>query len=336
MKRGLQDSEGAGKTPAIEQFRLSGAVFDGRRFRNASGPDAHGFGSVLKWMLTRRRASWPRDLSPLVPPILPARVDDQTIRATLLGHSAVLLQFAGLNIITDPMLSAVAGPFSWLGVKRVQAPALRADALPPIDIVLLSHNHYDHLDRPTLSYLARRDDPLVLTGLGVNRWVPSQNVVELDWWQGHAVAGLTATYVPAEHFSARGPFDRNTSLWGGFVLETSLGRIYFAGDTGDGHHFGAIRHRFGPMTLSLIPIGAYEPRWFMKSMHIDPFEAVAASVALESEVSLAIHYGTFPLADDDYDAPPRLLQQALAAAEPAVHGLDFRLPPFGETTIIPG
>ncbi|GLS17200.1 MBL fold metallo-hydrolase [Labrys miyagiensis] len=313
---------------------LGPAPFDGRRFSNLSGPDAHGFASVLKWMLTRRRARWPKRLEPIQAAPPPDRVDDGTIRAALIGHATVLLQLAGLNILTDPMLSRTAGPLPWLGVKRVRDPAFALADLPPIDLVLLSHNHYDHLDRSTLAALVGRDDPLILTGLRTGRSVPSGRVVELDWGQSHQEFGLRATFVPAEHFSARGPFDRNAALWGGFVLETALGRIYFAGDSGDGAHFAAIRRHFGPMTLSLIPIGAYEPRWFMSPVHMDPAEALAASLTLESQVSLAIHHGTFPLADDAIDAPPRLLAEALASAAPAGRGLDFRTPALGQPVIV--
>ncbi len=257
-------------------------------------------------------------------------MDDGTIRATPIGHSTVLLQFGGLNILTDPVWSRCAGPVSWLGVKRVQPAAIPFDHLPPVDAVLLSHNHYDHLDRTTLARLAARDNPLILTGLNVARSVPSGRVQQLDWWQGHDIRpDVRATYVPAEHFTARGPFDRNMSLWGGFVIQTRLGAIYFAGDTGDGPHFAAIRHRFGAMTLSLLPIGAYLPPAIMASVHINPAEAVAASETLQSKVSVAIHFGTFPLADDPFDLPPVALARALAACAPAARGLDFRVPGFG-------
>jgi L-ascorbate metabolism protein UlaG (beta-lactamase superfamily) len=262
-------------------------------------------------------------------------VDDESIRVTLVGHATVLLQVAGLNILTDPVWSRRIGPASWLGVERVRPPAIAFDDLPPIDAVLLSHNHYDHLDRPTLAALTRRDTPLVVTGLKVGRSVPADRVAELGWWDSLMLGEhVRVTYVPAEHFSARSPFDRNRSLWGGFVLETPHGTIYFAGDTGDGSHFAAIRERFGPMTLSLLPIGAYEPRWFMAPVHIDPAEAVKASLILESEVSLAIHFGVFPLADEAIDAAPPALTQALAARPEADRGLDFRMPRLGWPVVV--
>lgn len=313
----------------------TGAPFDGRRFSNGSGRSQHGLLAVLRWMRTRQRKPWPKVVA--VPPA-PApldRVTDGSIRVTLIGHATVLLQVAGLNILTDPIWSACAGPTSWLGPKRSRPPAIGFDALPHIDVVLLSHNHYDHLDRPTLKALVARDDPPIVTGLKVGRSVPSARVTELDWWQSHALGDqIKATYVPAEHFSARGPFDRNMSLWGGFVLETPAGTIYFAGDTGDGPHFQAIADRFGPMALSLIPIGAYLPRWFMAPVHIDPAEAVAASLTVKSAVTLPIHFGVFPLADDAIDDPTTALAAALAEARAAGTPLDFQLPDFGEPITI--
>ena len=304
-------------------------------FHNASGREQHGLANVLRWLLTRSRGPWPTHVED-VPVALPlARVDDGSIRATVIGHATVLVQVAGLNILTDPVMSSRIGPTPWLGPKRVRAPAVPFDAIPAIDVVLLSHDHYDHLDRPTLRQLVARDNPKILTGLRVGAAVPSKRVVELDWWQSHELReGVTATYVPAEHFSGRGLFDRDKSLWGGFVLETPHGQVYFAGDTAAGAHFQAIRERFGPLTLSLLPIGAYAPRWFMERVHMDPEEALQASVTLESQTSLAIHFATFNLADDSYDAPTRALARAVSRLEDSPAGSDFRVMPFGEATIV--
>ena len=307
----------------------------GGRFRNASGRAQHGLRGVLRWLATRRRGAWPSTVEdvPVAPP--PPRVDDGTIRATPVGHATVLVQMDGLNLLTDPVLSRRIGPTSWLGPARVRPPAVAFDDLPRIDVVLLSHDHYDHLDRPTLRRLAERDAPLVLTGLEVGAKVPSRRVVELDWWQSRALGErVRATYVPAEHFSGRGLFDRDKSLWGGFVLETPHGKIYFAGDSARGSHFRAIRERFGPMTLSLLPIGAYAPRWFMERVHMDPDEALQASLTLESQTSLAIHFATFNLADDAYDAPTHALARAVTQLTDAPPGSDFRVLPFGEAAIV--
>lgn len=315
----------------------AGARLENGRFTNPSGRAPRGLGDVLRWkMKGGTREAWPKTV-PAVAPAPPAPVDrlhGAGIRATLIGHSTVLLQVAGLNILTDPVWSDRVGPTSWLGPRRVMPPAIAFEAIPRIDVVLLSHNHYDHLDRPTLAALARRDDPRIVTGLKVGPAVPSRRVTELDWWESHDLSpDLQATYVPAEHFSARGPFDRNKTLWGGFVVTTPSGPVYFAGDTGDGEHFAQIRQRFGPMTLSLLPIGAYEPRWFMAPVHIGPDEAVAAALTLETQTAVAIHFGAFPLADEGIDAPVNDLARALAAT--GRPDLDFRVPGFGAPIDIP-
>ncbi len=305
------------------------------RFVNACGHAQDGGLRVLKWFVTRKPGFWPKHIPNGVVAKPLARSDDGTIRVTVIGHATVLIQVGGMNILTDPVWAARAGPLSWLGVKRARPPAIAFDDMPKIDVVLLSHSHYDHLDRAALAALERRDRPLVVTGLKVGQVVPHGNVLELDWWQRHAFGnGIATTYVPAEHFSARGPFDRNVTLWGGFVLETPAGTIYFAGDTGDGAHIAAIRERFGPMTLSLLPIGAYMPAWFMAPIHMNPHEAVAATEILQSKVTLPIHYGTFPLADDGYDEPLRVLGEALNAKRQAGVEVDFRVPEFGEAVVI--
>jgi L-ascorbate metabolism protein UlaG (beta-lactamase superfamily) len=311
------------------------AVHRNGAFHNPSGRPKNGLRSALRWLATRSRGPWPTHVEDVTvaPPL--ARVDDGAIHATIIGHATVLVQVAGLNVLTDPVLSRRIGPTPWAGPRRVRRPAVAFDDIPRIDVILLSHDHYDHLDRPTIRQLVKRDAPLILTGLKVGRKVPSKNVVELDWWQSHAIGdGVRATYVPAEHFSGRGLFDRDATLWGGFVLETPAGAIYFAGDTGDGPHFRAIRERFGPMTLSLIPIGAYAPRWFMAPVHIDPDEALRASLTLESKVTLAIHFATFNLADDAYEAPTQALARALSHVQGEPAGANFRVVPFGEATII--
>jgi len=311
------------------------APFSGGTFHNASGREKHGLANVLRWLLTRSPGPWPTHVEDVQVALPADRVDDGSIRATIVGHATVLVQVAGLNVLTDPVMSARIGPTPWTGPKRVRPPAVPFEAIPRIDVVLLSHDHYDHLDRPTLRRLAARDNPLVLTGKRVGRKVPSRRVVELDWWERHALGeGLSATYVPAEHFSGRGLFDRDKSLWGGFVLETPHGKVYFAGDTARGVHFRAIRERFGPMTLSLLPIGAYAPRWFMERVHMDPDEALHASLTLESQTSLAIHFATFNLADDSYDAPTRALARAVSQLSGSPAGSDFRVTPFGEATIV--
>lgn len=296
----------------------------GGRFVNKSGR-ALTRGDVWRLLRTHQAAPWPKNIPHTPAPRPVARVTEG-IRVTPMGHATVLLQVAGLNIITDPMWSERAGPTSWLGARRRCPPPLPLEDLPPIDVVLLSHCHYDHLDRATLKRLEQRDRPRLVTGLKVGAIAPCSDVRELDWWHSDTLGdGVTVTYVPAEHASARGPFDQNKSLWGGFVVEAPAGTIYFAGDTAFGEHFAAIRERFGAPDLSLLPIGAYLPRWFMSVVHMDPHQAVDAAAILNSRVTVPIHYGVFHLADDGYHEPLRTLEAALAGRD-----LDVRVPDFGD------
>jgi L-ascorbate metabolism protein UlaG (beta-lactamase superfamily) len=198
----------------------------------------------------------------------------------------------------------------------VRQPAVRFDDLPPIAVVLLSHNHYDHCDLHTLAMLATKFDPLLITPLGNRRLVSStgfHRIEELDWWQHSNLAPIPVTLTPAQHFSARTPFDRNRALWGGFVLEAAGARIYFAGDTAYRPFFQEIVARLGPLDLALMPIGAYEPRWFMQAVHMNPEEAVQAHVELGGPETIGMHFGTFQLTSEGIDEPQRALETALRA-----------------------
>jgi L-ascorbate metabolism protein UlaG (beta-lactamase superfamily) len=232
---------------------------------------------------------------------------------TFIGHATFLIQTAAGNILTDPMYSQRAGPLNVLGPRRVRQPAVGFDDLPPIAMVLLSHNHYDHCDLATLRRLADRFDPIVVTPLGNGRLARSagiRHVEELDWWQDSKSSILPITLTPAHHFSARTPLDRNRALWGGFTLKPSGVRIFFAGDTAYGAFFHDIRQRFAPIDLALLPIGAYEPRWFMHVVHMNPAEAVQAHVDLEASTSVGMHFGTFQLTTEGIDEPLRALEDA--------------------------
>ena len=281
-------------------------------------------------MLLERRTPWPERVDE--PPQRPAPLDDRAAVVTFIGHATLLIQTPAGNILTDPMYSQRAGPFNLMGPRRVRQPAVLFDALPRISTVLLSHNHYDHCDVHTLGMLADRFDPLVVTPLGNAALVRSSGihrVEELDWWQEAKSSTLPITLTPAKHFSARGPFDKNRALWGGFVLTTGGTRIYFAGDSAYGPFFRDIRQRLGPIDLALLPIGAYEPRWFMHVVHMNPVEAVQAHIDLGAPESIGIHFGTFQLTTEGIDDPLRALEDARRANN--IPPSRFRTLGFGES-----
>jgi len=236
------------------------------------------------------------------------------IVVTFIGHATFLIQTQTATIITDPVFADHAGPFGLLGPRRVGRPGIAFERLPPVSLILLSHNHYDHCDTHALRKLAQRFDPGVVAPLGnasLLRSVGLGRVEELDWWNEASVAGVPVTLTPAHHFSARTPFDRNRALWGGFVITIGARRIYFAGDTGYTAAFKDIYERFGSVDLALLPIGAYEPRWFMQSIHMNPAEAVQAHLDLRAHTSVAMHFGTFQLTPEGIDEPVHALADAL-------------------------
>jgi L-ascorbate metabolism protein UlaG (beta-lactamase superfamily) len=306
--------------------------FDGQRFFNPTGAAGQPFTEVPR-MLREPRRSWPRRVEVAVR--TPPPLGDAAAVVTFVGHSTFLIQTPAGNLLTDPMFSRRAGPFGLLGPRRVRRPAIRFEELPPIGTVLLSHNHYDHCDLPTLRKLARRFDPLVLTPLGNARLVRSagiRRVEELDWWDQESIGSLSIAMTPAQHFSARTPFDRNRALWAGFVVRFGDHRIYFAGDTAYAGFFRDIRQRFGPFDLALLPIGAYEPRWFMRVVHMNPAEAVQAHLDLGSPETIGMHFGTFRLTAEAIDDPIRELDQARQAN--GVPASRFRVLDFGGSTHI--
>ena len=313
-------------------------VHDGGRYILEGHRGEGSFRDLWKWQMEGNRARWPRRVANRSFPPPPERVEGDALRATWIGHSTVLIQTRGLNILTDPFLSARASPVPFAGPKRVRPPALTAETLPPIDLILLSHNHYDHMDLPALRRIARRHAAHVVTPHGNARWVkraaPRFGVDELGWGDSMEHRGLRIHLTPALHWSKRGFFDANTALWGAFVVEAPGGPIYFAADTGfgTGSTFEAIRAQFGPPRLSLLPIGAYEPRWFMHPQHMNPDEAVKAHKLLGTRASLAIHHATIQLTDEAIDAPVAALAAALA--EHSVDPRHFLVPDAGETLVI--
>jgi L-ascorbate metabolism protein UlaG (beta-lactamase superfamily) len=303
--------------------------FDGSRFFNSTAAAGQPFSAVPRLFL-EPRVPWPERIE--VPPQRAAPLDGAQAVVTFIGHSTFLIQTAAGNIITDPIYSRRAGPLNRMGPPRVRAAAIGFDDLPPIALVLLSHNHYDHCDLATLGRLRQRFNPVVVTPLGNAQLVRSaglRRIEELDWWEDAVSAPVPVTLTPAQHFSARGPFDRNRALWGGFACRAGGLRIFFAGDTGYSPYFSAIRQRFGPMDLSLLPIGAYEPRWFMKDVHMNPAEAVQAHLDLESRQSIGMHFGTFQLTTEGIDEPLLALDAARRSSH--VPTERFRTLEFGES-----
>jgi L-ascorbate metabolism protein UlaG (beta-lactamase superfamily) len=298
--------------------------FDGMRFFDPDGVPPKSLGDVLRWQFGpgRQRATWPVwALSPHAdtPPPL---VDGDNVRLSFVGHASWLIQTSGLNILIDPVWSPRASPVDWAGPKRCNDPGIAFDALPKIDVALVSHGHYDHLDIATLSKLAVKFSPRVITPLGNDVTMRSANEAikaeAFDWHDrvelGNAVA---VTLVPTRHWSARGLFDRNKALWASFVMETPAGKIYIVCDSGygEGKHFRSVAERHGPLRLAILPIGAYEPRWFMQDQHMNPHDAVKALADCGAAQALAHHHGTFQLTDEAIDAPVDALHAALDEAK---------------------
>jgi len=337
--------------------------FDGRRFFTPGAPPMATWKRVIRWWISRRRRGfWPKHV-PLTAQFQPqhplpaaepdgaafasarARREPFHERLTWVNHSTFLIETRNGNFLTDPVFSPCAGPLGLLGPKRVHAPGIPFRQLPPVDCVLLSHDHYDHCDMPSLRRLARRDFPAAVTLLrngDLLREAGFEHVAELDWWaktrvgagagdDGYGDGGVEITATPAQHWSNRALGARNGRLWGGFWLETAGGlKIYFAGDSGyKAALFQEIRRRLGPPDIALLPIGAYAPRWFMSPQHCDPRHAVRIHLDIGARRSIAMHWGCFRLTDEGRDDPPREL--AAAARDAGLDPRAFRVIQPGET-----
>jgi L-ascorbate metabolism protein UlaG (beta-lactamase superfamily) len=306
-------------------------------------------------MRTRERTPWPARVPLATHPAPPSRVDHGEVAVTFIGHSTFLIRTASMVMITDPVFTPHAGPFGRLGPPRVRPPAIAPSSLPPVDLVLVSHNHYDHLQPSSLRLFEKSAS--YVAPLGVTRWLPRlppdggshgaprtaeapqtreqvastvrRKIVELDWWQGVRIGSAEITCVPAQHFSARTPWDRDLTLWCGFVVRVDGVAIYFAGDSGYSPQFAAIGERCPDIDVALLPIGAYEPRWFMSPVHMNPEEAVRAHLDVRARSSIGMHFGTFQLTDEAIDAPLQALAEA--RIEHRVSADAFRALDFGET-----
>jgi L-ascorbate metabolism protein UlaG (beta-lactamase superfamily) len=303
--------------PFLDRIYYGGPVsdhFDGHRFFNPGSHDPPRMDPrrILNRWLSSDRPAWP-DNVPVRPTVPPRSVAGEEMRVTWIGHSTVLVQVAGLNILTDPIWSARASPFSFMGPKRVRAPGVRFEDLPHIDLVLVSHNHYDHMDLPTLRLLWARDRPLIVTSLGNDTILRGAGVeaVARDWG-GHVPlpGGGEVVVLRNQHWGSRWGTDRNRALWSAFAVRTAHGNIFFGGDTGWGDGSWVMEAaRAGPYRLAIIPIGAYLPRDIMQASHVGPDEALRIFHGLNPVMALAVHWGTFQLAFEGIDAPSTALRE---------------------------
>ncbi|MBL0933145.1 MAG: MBL fold metallo-hydrolase [Rhizobiaceae bacterium] len=295
--------------------------FDGRTFFNPGGEEPRGFSDLLRWQFGETKARWPDEFpSPFAGAVPDASVDGDAMRVSMIGHATMLIQVSGLNILTDPVFSTRASPFQFAGPARVNAPGIAFEALPKIDLVLLTHNHYDHLDLLTLSRLKQDHDPLVVTPLGndviVKTDIPDMRLHVQDWGDAFEFGPLTIHCEPAHHWSARGMRDRRMALWASFVIETPAGRIYHIGDTGfhSGINYRAVAEKHDGFRLAILPVGAYDPRWFMAAQHQDPNEAVEGMRLANADFAIGHHWGTFQLTNEAIEEPRDLLLVALDTA----------------------
>ncbi|EKF72947.1 phospholipase [Alcanivorax hongdengensis A-11-3] len=323
----------------IDRERLaalaSEANHDGKRYQNRYRTPHHGLREFVRWQW-QSRGQFPAQQSfPLITPAphMLAEPASQP-RLTWIGHSTFLLQYRGWNLLTDPVFSERCSPVQFAGPKRAVPPALSIDELPPINAILVSHNHYDHLDRRSVRQLQARFGRKIVWFVpqGVADWLRRfgvERIIELGWWQSEFHGQVEAFCLPAQHFSGRGAGDHNRSLWCSWRLQFPEFSFYFAGDTGYAPVFSEISELLGPVDLALLPIGAYEPRWFMSPVHVNPAEAVRIHCDLQAKESVAMHWGTFILTDEPMDAPPKALATALKDQD--VDARRFHVPRHGET-----
>ena len=353
VNAGRDDGTNSGTNSATDSRTKAHHTAEGFK-NNYSGAVNKGFGELIRWQRERQAAGLPKPPdapTPTQTPDLPniAAYASNPHRApaiTWIGHASVLVQAGGLNVLTDPMFSNRASPISLIGPQRQQPPGLPLTDLPTVDVVLISHNHYDHLDRPSVLDIANRAQAagrpvLFIVPLGVKSWFADlgiTHVVELDWWDKHVYKGVEFNFTPVQHWSARGLGDRSQTLWGGYAVFAPDLHWYFAGDTGYSKDFADTSARFaerhteargGGFDLALIPIGAYQPRWFLAAQHVDPVEAVQIHRDLGAKRSVGIHWGTFEMSDESLDQPPKDL--ATAAAAQGLKTQDFTVMAIGET-----
>lgn len=308
--------------------------FDGKRFINPNGLQAQNLIGVMKYGLFRKPEKWTKNYETDIRTTaiqIPA-LDE--VQVSFVNHSTFLIQVAGLNILTDPIWSKRCSPFQWVGPERMRPPGIPMEMLPPIDLVILSHNHYDHLDVNTLKLLEEKYSPKFIVPLGVGSYLDKldiQNKVEIDWYQNTSVGQLDIKGIPANHFTSRGLFDRDKTLWCGYLFNFEGYKIYFAGDSGYGPNFKTLGEQEQSIDLALIPIGAYKPEWFMSPIHISPDQAVQVHQDINAKQSIAMHFGTFPLADDGMYTPQKDLKQSLD--QRGINSEKFIIPDEGKSYV---
>jgi L-ascorbate metabolism protein UlaG (beta-lactamase superfamily) len=305
--------------------------FDGKKFNNPGNVQPQGLGNVLKWLLNRKKEKWEK-ISPPPGPPPPDRVSEGELRITFINHCTFLIQVDGMNILTDPVWSERASPFSWAGPRRMRPPGIRMEDLPKIDVLLISHNHYDHLDIASVKKIVAAHQPKIFVPLGVKAYLEKKgitNIKEMDWGDELPLdEKLKLACVPAQHFSGRGMFDRDATLWCGFVICSKHGNIYFAADTGYNKVLKEAGKKYSPIRAALLPIGAYRPEWFMGVVHATPAESVQVHIEIGSHQSIGSHFGTFPLADEGMYDPAKDLHAALSALN--IPAADFIVPEEGK------
>ncbi|MFC1481304.1 MBL fold metallo-hydrolase [Candidatus Neomarinimicrobiota bacterium] len=267
--------------------------YDGSRFYNQE--PGQSFRDHLKWMWEMETVAWPEWIDDPPQPLPTASVGRGELRATYINQATVLIQMDEINILTDPFWSEKAGPASWIGAPRIRAPGVPLKNLPHINMIIISHDHYDHLDIPTLKLLVDAHNPIILVGLGVKARLSAlkqARIIELDWWDEYPYNDLMITFVPTRHNSGRGLFDDDKTLWGGYVLQGPQNRVLFLGDTAFGGFFEDLNHAFPDFRLAIMPVGSYEPYWFMGRAHMNPNDAVLAHQLLNVQTSLGIHFAT--------------------------------------------
>ena len=286
--------------------------YDGKKFFNPGDNQLLSFWQILKWKMNNSAATWPVHVPNRIYPTAVLSPEHKAA-VTFINHATFLLQYQDLTILTDPIFSSKASPSSYFGPHRVREPGLKIEELPKIDVIIISHNHYDHMDLDSLKLIDAKFKPLILVPLGDEKLLLEsgvQNVREMDWWQEEMIRGHKIVFTPSQHWSARGFFDQCQSLWGSYYIQSPGFKTYFGGDTGYSDHFKKTQTRLGAPDLALLPIGAYAPEELMRVNHMTPEDAIKAHGDLKSALSVGMHFGTFQLTDESMEAPLERIEKA--------------------------